>query len=132
VGLLVTTATGGTTRSTARILGIYGIGPSPVFITPPTGSALGEALYNADVADLDTIKVGGQLVLPTPSAHYDLGAGGRGATTDCHDANSNPPPAAASAPICTAGPAATCRASRRALGTPSEERPCASPVSGRP
>ena len=25
-----------------------------------------------------------------PSAHYDLGAGGRGVTTDCHDANSNP------------------------------------------
>jgi hypothetical protein len=23
-----------------------------------------------------------------PSAHYDLGAGGRGVTTDCHDANS--------------------------------------------
>jgi hypothetical protein len=25
-----------------------------------------------------------------PSAHYDLGAGGRGVTTDCHDANSTP------------------------------------------
>jgi hypothetical protein len=25
-----------------------------------------------------------------PSAHYDLGAGGRGVTTDCHDANSSP------------------------------------------
>jgi hypothetical protein len=24
------------------------------------------------------------------SAHYDLGAGGRGVTTDCHDANSTP------------------------------------------
>jgi len=25
-----------------------------------------------------------------PSAHYDLGAGGRGVTTDCHDANAAP------------------------------------------
>lgn len=25
-----------------------------------------------------------------PSAHYDLGAGGRGVTTDCHDANATP------------------------------------------
>jgi predicted porin len=185
------------------LLGIYGVGPSPVFITPPTGSAIGDALYNADVADEDAAKIGIQLTLPTkttvsgifesmhryvpaalafqnerqrngtwlaisqdltpkdniafgwahafraqgdpgqhndatlttgdvgaagptafapnqnqadmltaaykhtikpglmwyidyaatingPSAHYDLGAGGRGVTTDCHDANSNP------------------------------------------
>jgi predicted porin len=185
------------------ILGIYGIGPSPIFVTPPTGSPIGDALYAADVADEDAAKIGIQLTLPTkttisaiyesmhryvpaelqfqnertrdgtwlaitqdltrsdnvafgwahafhtpgdpgqhndgtlttgdagfggptafapnknqadmfttaykhiikpglmwyvdyaatingPSAHYDLGAGGRGVTTDCHDANSNP------------------------------------------
>jgi predicted porin len=185
------------------ILGIYGIGPSPVFVTPPTGSPIGDALYAADVADEDAAKIGVQLTLPTkttisgifesmhryvpaaldfqnertrngtwlaitqdltpsdnvafgwahafhtpgdpgqhndgtlttgdvgaggptafapndnqadmftvaykhffkpglmwyidyaatingPSAHYDLGAGGRGVTTDCHDANSSP------------------------------------------
>lgn len=30
------------------------------------------------------------LTINGPSAHYDLGGGGRGVTTDCHDANSNP------------------------------------------
>jgi predicted porin len=181
------------------ILAIYGVGPNPVFVTPPTGSPIGDALYNADVADEDAAKIGIQVTLPTkttisgiyeslhryvpaalafqnerqrngtwlaisqdltpqdnisfgwahafrtpgdpgqhndatltndggltafapnhnqadmltaaykhmikpglmwyvnyaatingPSAHYDLGAGGRGVTTDCHDANSAP------------------------------------------
>ena len=51
------------------ILGIYGIGPTPVpfnpFITNPTGSAIGDALYAADVADEDAFKVGVQVTLPT-------------------------------------------------------------------
>jgi predicted porin len=37
-----------------------------------------------------------------PSAHYDLGAGGRGVTTDCHDA-SNASGGIASAPQCWTG-----------------------------
>ena len=205
VGVLVTAAYERhyKVNRSSDILGIYGIGPSPIFITPPTGSALGDALFAADVADEDAAKIGVQLVLPTkttisaiyesmhryvpaelqfqnertrdgtwlaitqdltpkdnisfgwahafhtpgdpgqhndatlttgdsgsagltafapnqnqadmfttaykhyikpglmwyidyaatingPSAHYDLGAGGRGVTTDCHDANSNP------------------------------------------
>jgi predicted porin len=205
VGVLITAAyeRHQDVNRSSDLLGIYGIGPSPVFVTPPTGSAIGDALYNADVADEAAAKIGVQVTLPTkttisgiyesmhryvpsalafenertrngtwlaitqdltpkdsisfgwahafraqgdpgqhndatlttgdvgaggptafapnqnqadmltgaykhtikpglmwyidyaatingPSAHYDLGAGGRGVTTDCHDANSNP------------------------------------------
>jgi predicted porin len=201
VGVLVTAAyeRHEKVNRSSDILGIYGIAPGPVFITNPTGSAIGDALYSADVADEDAAKVGIQVTLPTkttisgifeslhryvpsslafqnerqrngtwlaitqditpkdnisfgwahafktpgdpgqhndatltadgglatfapnnnqadmlttafkhtirpglmwyidyaatlngPSAHYDLGAGGRGVTTDCHDANSSP------------------------------------------
>jgi predicted porin len=201
VGVLVTAAYERhyKVNRSSDILAIYGIGPSPVFITPPIGVGNGDALYAADVADEDAAKIGIQLALPTkttisgifesmhryvpsslafqnerqrngtwlaitqditpkdnisfgwahafrtpgdpgqhndatltndggltafapnqnqadmfttaykhtlkpglmwyidyaatingPSAHYDLGAGGRGVTTDCHDANSNP------------------------------------------
>jgi predicted porin len=200
IGVLVTAAyeRHEKVNRSSDILGIFG---APGIITPPflTGSALGDALYNRDVADEDAAKVGVQVTLPTkttisgifeslhryvpsslsfqnerqrdgtwlaitqdltpkdnisfgwahafktpgdpgqhndgtlttsdglgafapnnnqadmlttafkhtikpglmwyidyaatingPSAHYDLGAGGRGVTTDCHDANSSP------------------------------------------
>jgi predicted porin len=38
-----------------------------------------------------------------PSAHYDLGAGGRGVTTDCHDANLPANGGAGSGPHCFTG-----------------------------
>jgi hypothetical protein len=47
------------------ILAIYGIGPSPVFITPPTGSTIGDSLYARDIADEDAAKIGVQLSFPT-------------------------------------------------------------------
>jgi predicted porin len=43
------------------ILAIYGIGANPVFITPPTGSPIGDSLYRRDVADEDAAKIGVQL-----------------------------------------------------------------------
>ena len=67
VGLLVTAAyeRHQKVNRSSDILAIYGIGPNPVFITPPTGSVLGDALYAADVADEDAAKVGIQVSLPT-------------------------------------------------------------------
>jgi predicted porin len=67
VGVLVTAAYERhyKVNRSSDILAIYGIGPSPIFITPPTGSPIGDALYAADVADEDAAKIGVQLTLPT-------------------------------------------------------------------
>jgi predicted porin len=67
IGVLVTGAYERHQRvnRSSDILAIYGIGPSPVFITPSTGSATGDSLFRRDVADEDAAKVGVQLNLPT-------------------------------------------------------------------
>jgi predicted porin len=69
---------------------------SPTVIIPGSGGAA--AADNANQSDMITStykhKFGDNLTWYTavaatingPSAHYDLGAGGRGVTTDCHDA----------------------------------------------
>ena len=50
------------------------------------------------------------MTLNHPAAHYDLGAGGRGVTTDCHDGSNltafDPtatPPVSGAGPHCYAG-----------------------------
>jgi hypothetical protein len=69
---------------------------SATVVIPGTGGAA--AIDNSNQADMITStykhKFGTNLTWYTavaatingPSAHYDLGAGGRGVTTDCHDA----------------------------------------------
>ena len=50
-----------------------------------------------------TLYTGFSSTLNGPAAHYDLGAGGRGITTDCHDASGSAGGLVASNPHCFAG-----------------------------
>jgi len=45
------------------------------------------AAYKHKLSDNLIWYTTGAATVNGPSAHYDLGAGGRGVTTDCHDAN---------------------------------------------